>query len=493
MLSRSDTGRHQRVIFAGMISLGVLSLAGPSRSDERDHPRFPWEPSAKVDVPEHRDIADGQIAISEVIKRGEALFSARFTVDDGFGRPGATGDSKPTIRVDQDYPLLSRTAGPDANSCAGCHNQPKVGGSGDFATNVFVGAHFTDPPTMSVSPEVTNERNTNSIFGAGVVELVAREITKDLQKLRENAIDLARSEQMPVTVKLVSKGINYGELIALPDGSTDTDGVKGIDLDLVVKPFGYKGIAVSLREFTNFALNQHHGIESTERFGWTRTGIRDFDSDGVSDEFNTGQVTALVLFQASLPAPVRLSPKNSHDEILQKRGEQVFVGVGCNDCHRTTLPLHSNVFSEPNPYNRWGNLHVDDRQGIVSFPIDVSGSNLIERLPDGSFEVSIFTDFKRHKVCDEDIPHFCNERRRQDFVATDEFLSTKLWDAGTSAPYGHRGDLTTISEAIYDHGGEARSQRDAFLNLPLDDKKSLIFYLRSLTVCADLACAGPDH
>ena len=33
-------------------------------------------------------------------------------------------------------------------------------------------------------------------------------------------------------------------------------------------------------------------------------------------------------------------------------------------------------------------------------------------------------------------------------IATELFLTRKLWDVGNSAPYGHRGDLTTLTDAI---------------------------------------------
>jgi CxxC motif-containing protein (DUF1111 family) len=60
------------------------------------------------------------------------------------------------------------------------------------------------------------------------------------------------------------------------------------------------------------------------------------------------------------------------------------------------------------------------------------------------------------------------------------FLTAKLWDVATSAPYGHRGDLRTLSQAILSHGGEARPQREAFLRLPDEDKRALIAFLRTL-------------
>ncbi len=43
---------------------------------------------------------------------------------------------------------------------------------------------------------------------------------------------------------------------------------------LVIRPWHQAGNVVSLREFSNNAFNQHHGIQSTERFG------RDTDPDG---------------------------------------------------------------------------------------------------------------------------------------------------------------------------------------------------------------------
>jgi hypothetical protein len=67
---------------------------------------------------------------------------------------------------------------------------------------------------------------------------------------------------------------------------------------------------------------------------------------------------------------------------------------------------------------------------------------------------------------------------------TRQFLTRKLWDVGNSAPYGHRGDLTTITEAIYWHGGEARAARDAFFALPQLSQGSLVEFLMAQQVVA---------
>lgn len=438
-----------------------------------------------IDVfPEHHSVLTGKQTLEDFIANGRHLFVAQFNALDGAGRPMATGDSKPTIRSPVDK-LFQRIAGPDANSCSGCHNQPFIGGSGDFAANVFVGAHFTDPPTESVAPSLTNERNTIGMFGSGAIEMLAREMTADLHDLRAEARIRASTARSDYRIDLTTKGIDFGYLVAHQDGTVDVDGVRGVDPDLVVKPFGTKGVAVSLREFTVFALNQHHGIQAVERFGWPRTGTTDFDGDGKLDEFSVGQVSALAVFQAALPAPTRLALKKEADAGAARLGEIRFSEIGCASCHIPRLPLRSLWFLEPNPYNRPGAVVPTDVGGQIAVPLAFSASSAVFRDATGAPYVAAYTDLKRHVICDEDDPFFCNERRRQDFVPIDQFLTSKLWDAGTSGPYGHRGDLPTLSEAIIHHSGEAKEVKRAFLSLPDKDKIAIITFLRSLKVTND--------
>ena len=74
-----------------------------------------------------------------------------------------------------------RTSAPDSDSCAGCHAQPRPGGAGDFVANVFVLAQTLDPVTLSVGPESSNSRNTLGMNGSGPIEMLAREMTVDLE------------------------------------------------------------------------------------------------------------------------------------------------------------------------------------------------------------------------------------------------------------------------------------------------------------------------
>ncbi len=439
-----------------------------------------WDPPAITVFPKHDDAARSKAKKRELLMDGKLLFEARFNRLDGAGRPSATGDSKPTFRTVENNGGFMRTSGPDANSCSACHNQPAVGGSGDFVANVFVGAQFKDPPTTSITTDVTNERNTITMFGSGAIDILAREMTRDLIMQRDSGLSKAKSTNRTYPITLKTKGISFGAIVVRPDGSYDTSRLEGVDPDLVVKPFGAKGVAISLREFTINALNHHHGIQAIERFGWEQTGQHDFDSDGVDVEFTVGQVSALVLFQASLPAAGRSPSFISKYQAETERGGQLFKTIGCSNCHVPFLRLSTSHFSEPNPYNRPGNINPQDVERSITLPLPIRPHGGVTRAPDGGVLVWAFTDLRRHRICDDADPFFCNEHIRQDNVPTDQFMTTKLWDLATSAPYGHRGDCTTVSEAIIHHSAEGASSRDSFLGLNETDKRNLIRFLLSL-------------
>lgn len=455
-----------KVIEVKLMLIGII-LLGTAASSWAGQVEFIADPPAITVFPNHDKIGSKSYPIEQAIADGRKLFKTKFNILDGAGRPQATGDSKPTPRGDVGA-TSKRIAGPDANSCAGCHNEPRVGGSGDFVANVFVGAHQSDPPTISVSTDETSERNTVTVFGSGVVELIAREMTEQLHQQRETAITKARRIGKPVVAKLQGKTTDFGTITAFPDGYIDYSKIDGIDFDLIVRPFGVKGVAASIREFTTFALNQHHGIQAIERFGWERTGLPDFDGDGVDIEFTIGQVTALVLFQATLPVPNR----NAH-HMAMSEGFSIFESIGCSECHTPKTAINSNIFTEPGHFNRPGAMNSKYAATIVEAELDIPTDNT-------DFFVYMFSDLKRHNMCDSEIRHFCNEKIRQDNVHEELFMTPRLWDLNTSAPYGHRGDCSTVSEVILAHGGEARIAREKFRELSREKKKSLIIFLISL-------------
>jgi di-heme oxidoreductase (putative peroxidase) len=471
---------HLLAFFMMALALPLLLAADPP--DSGADPDIGDGPAIKAHVSE-ADCESGALTLNDIIAKGHDLFVAKFNTFDGEGRPGATGNGTPSSRVAGSAPGFIRTSAPDSNSCAGCHNDPRLGGAGDFVANVFVLAQVRDPVTDSVAADFSDERNTLGMMGSGPIEMLAREMTVDLRAIRDAAAAGAKTQGTSVTRDLVTKGVRFGRITARPDGTFDSGDVRGVNTDLVVRPFHQKGVVVSLREFTVNAYNHHHGMEAVERFGKARTGTDDFDGDGVPDELTVGDITAATLFQATLNTPGRVVPRDLRKAAAIERGEATFEAIGCADCHRPSLILNNPVFSEPNPFNPSGTLRPEDVGRPVTFDLTRQGQlPRPERLVDGRAVIRAYTDLKRHDLCDADIDHFCNERVVQSGVSTREFLTRKLWDVGNSAPYGHRGDLTTITEAILAHGGEGRPSRDAFVALPKERRDQLVEFLKSLQV-----------
>lgn len=428
------------------------------------------------------DINAGRLSLADLFFAGKFLFETNFNRLDGFGRPGSTGDGNPTRRT-PDQPFMTRVSGPDASSCAGCHNRPEVGGSGEFVVNVFVLAQLADPVQTSIDAQFSNERNTLGMHGSGAIEMLAREMTAELHRIREETRQRAIATGTFATSELIAKGVHFGRITCSPTGDVDTSQVEGVDRDLIIKPFHQKGVVVSVRQFTVNAFNHHHGLQAVERFGIERTGTRDFDGDGVEDELTVGDITAATLFQVALGNPIQVMPSDLAARARVLRGEQLFNQIGCARCHIPALILDNPIYTEPNPYNPPGNLRPQDVPRPFAFDLTRDGPGPhLERTRDGKAIVRAYTDLKRHRIADEDDPYFANERVIQGGVPTDVFITRKLWDVGNSEPYGHRGDLTTIGEAIMHHAGEARPERTRFLNLPPQDQLALVDFLKTLQV-----------
>ena len=176
---------------------------------------------------------------ARAIRRGRQLFQRKFTGAQGLGP--RTGDGIGMIEGE-----LSIGAGL-ADSCAACHGRPF--GSAGFGGNVF-----TRP----------NSRDAPHLFGLGLKEMLADEITADLRLARGQALAQAQQSGLPVVAQLISKGIDFGSLTALPDGSVDTSAVDGVDPDLRVRPFFHHGETVSMREFIVGAFNAEMGLEAPD-------------------------------------------------------------------------------------------------------------------------------------------------------------------------------------------------------------------------------------
>ena len=462
-----------------------------------------------------RRLLDGgefTVSLPQLLRLGEQIFAANWTVQEGAGRPLTKGTGAPL--TDASTPLefprnFNRISGPDANSCAGCHNAPVGGGNGDLVANVFVlGQRFDFArfdgnlvPTVSGADEtgaavtlqgMANSRATPGMFGAGYVEMLARQMTARLQAQRDA---LAPGQ----SVILAAKGVAFGRLARRQDGSWDVSAVTGLAApsltsggpssppSLIVRPFHQAGHVISLRQFSNNALNHHHGIQTMERFG---AGV-DADGDGWANELTRAEVTAVSVFQAVMAVPGRVIPRHPQVEEAILRGEELFPQIGCAECHRPTLELDHDgwIFTEPNPYNPAGNLRPGE---APTFSVDLGHPSLPPprlRPNAGVVAVPAYTDLKLHDITsgptdpNREVLDMNQPAGSPGFFAGNgKFLTRKLWDVGKKPNYFHHGLFTTIRQAVEAHAGEALASAQAFAALPEADRNAVIEFLKSLQV-----------
>jgi len=496
--------------------------------EAQPHPPQESAIGREVAVPVHLENGEElHLSVQKLIAFGKALFTARWTSQEGQGRPLAKGTGEEL--TDPGSPLVfprrfNHVSGPDTGGCSRCHNRPAIGGGGDFASNVFVlgqrfdfasfdagdgvrtrGAldEFGNPVTLQ---SIGNSRKTIGMFGAGFVEMLAREMTRELQA---RAATCARGK----SCTLVAKDVGFGRLTHRSDGSWDVSQVAGLPAQslatsgadspsLVIHPFHQSGSSVSLRDFTNGAFNQHHGIQSEERFG---AGV-DHDGDGFVNELTRADLTAVTVFQATLPVPGQVIPRDPRFRAAIAAGERHFERVGCAGCHIPKLPLTDKgwVYSEPNPYNPPGNLRLSD--GVESLSVDLTGSELPQprlRVEKGVVWVPAYTDLKLHDIttglpscaahpelintrqCDGDVEALDQNEPAGTpafFAGNRRFITRKLWGIANQHSFGHHGQYTTLREAVLAHAGEAADSSAAFRKLAAEEQNALIEFLKSLQI-----------
>jgi hypothetical protein len=176
-------------------------------------------------------------------------------------------------------------------------------------------------------------------------------------------------------------------------------------------------------------------------------------------------------------------PDDAGWQAAAAHGEEVFGNLGCTSCHKPFLPLDSLTFTDPAPYDTAGTL----RSGEVAKPISydlglLDWAKSLPRNDRGQILVPLFGDLKRHRIADAEVSHLGNELLAQRFVERDVFITAELWGVGSTAPYGHRNDLTTLDSIIRAHGGEARPQRQAYIDASDDDRSALIAFLKTLVI-----------
>lgn len=409
--------------------------------------------------PAESDVRQGLYSPAELFELGAQLFHYEFKREDGLG--GA------------DVPFPTRVqrgarGAAAAQSCVSCHGRGGSLGGGDTAANAYLGGDG-DRPASGLA------RNAPSLVGLGYVELLAREMTRDLHALRERCRDAAREAAAPVERELVTKGVAFGAIVCGADGAIDTDAVVGVSADLVVRPFGWKGVFADLRSVIEDDLRAHLGLQSTAvvaRYASTRAMIGegpplDPDGDGVTNEIREGQLSALTAYLALGEIPTEELPDTVLVPVTQwAEGRVAFEAIGCASCHLPTLTLESPTFE------------LEPREGGAALRWDLreEGARPRPEPESNGLSVRLYSDLKRH-----DLGPALADTRDDRGIPARLFLTPPLWDVARTRPYLHDGSAPTLHDAIVRHGGEAESSRDAYLALGEQGQAPIRVFLTSLT------------
>ena len=405
------------------------------------------------------------------IRRGRQLFQRKFTRLQGQGanESDGVGDINTDIAIGAGL----------SDSCALCHGRPR--GSAGAGGNVVTRPDSRDSPHL---------------FGLGLKEMLADEITTDLRSTRDLAVTLAQQMKRPMSLKLTSKGVNYGVIRANPDGSVDSSKVRGVDADLRVKPFFAEGSAISMREFIVGALHNEMGLEAsadpdllTASAGGrvvTPSGmVLDGSKDKISappapDPDNGNEIDPAIVDHLEFYLLNYFKPGHGEPSAIADHGRKVFHRVGCSSCHIADLTINhdrrvadletaydtsrgifNSLFATATPLFH----EVDDGSGLPHLKVPNRGSFLVK---------DIFTDFRRHDLG----PNF--HERNWDGTMQTHFLTRPLWGVGSTGPYGHDGRSITLNEVILRHGGEAQAARDKYASLKSNEQIALQTFLNSL-------------
>lgn len=432
---------------------------------------------ATAPLVEQARIERGLVCPQDLYEVGRILFEHAYSFADGLG----AGPSAAPFRRIQ----LGRHGGPETTSCTSCHWRNGPAGGGGVADAAFL---YGD----GASATSADARNPPALLGAGVVQALAQEMTAELAALRDGAVAQARRAKARVDVELTAKGISYGVLHVDAGGRIDTDDVRGIDPDLVVRPFGWKGTVATIDEFVAEAAALHFGIqgEDAASLGGAEPlelgdgAPEDRDGDGVADELSAGQLTALAAYVALLETPImrvherpvdRLDPAGPVEPYLVDewaQGRVVFEDLGCATCHVPRLVLDRPTLV----------IGTAGRGATIDLTRDAEEPRLAHDPVGGGYPVFVFSDFKRHDLGDANA-----SRHRQAGIATRFYLTRRLWGVGDSAPYLHDGLAVTLDDAIARHGGEAAAARAGWGALPAGDRSALRVFLTSLRRAPRLA------
>ena len=250
------------------------------------------------------------------------------------------------------------------------------------------------------------------------------------------------------------EAIETSDLLGLADpDDVDADGISGRvnmvwDDDhqrAVVGRFGWKANVATLMQQSMDAFLEDIGITSDLRPVENCPEAQAHCSsapNGGTPEMPTERAEKLLLYVRAIAVPAM---RNTDDPTV-RNGAAQFISAGCASCHVPTFE---------------------------------TGASDIEAISHQT--IHPFTDLLLHDMG----PGLADYRPDQSASGT-EWRTPPLWGLGLLEVVNghtrllHDGRARNFAEAILWHGGEARESRDAFINMPKEERDALIAFLRAL-------------
>jgi len=407
------------------------------------------------------------------IRRGRQLFQRKFNRAQGQGpnEGDCAGDLNTNDAIGAGL----------SDSCALCHGRPR--GSAGVGGNVATRPDSRDAPHL---------------FGLGLKEMLADEITTDLRAIRQQAITQAQHSGHSVTLPLLSKGIYYGTLTATPNGTVDTSGVQGVNPDLRVRPFFADGRAIWIQEFVVGALHKEMGLEINDPdlanahagarvvtpSGMVLDGSLDSIDAPPAPDPGSGQyeIDPAVVDHLEFYLMNYFKPGIGRRDHTTELGRRKFNDIGCTACHISNLQInHDRRVADVETVHDFarGNFNslFSTAGTLINVIDDGTGLPPLKQPQGNPFLVrNIFADFKRHDLG----PNFYE--RNYDGTLQQQFLTRPLWGIGSKSSFGHDGRSISLDEVILRHGGEAQASRDAYAALADPESAAVQKFLRSLVL-----------
>jgi len=365
----------------------------------------------------------------------------------------------------------------NANSCVACHSQGGVGGGGGLERNVTTYAfrsegaaaatgkpregvvhsfavkphlqetlnhlHTELPPVgrpslsqlvslsgsrtdhcIVVPPAVRlSQRNTPALFGANLIDGIPDRVliaNEKKERLRWGMAS-AKNEELPV-----------GRALRLADGH--------------VGHFGWKAQSGNLSSFVQAACANELGLGNPGQAQPRPLGKPGYQAGGY--DLTLEQCDQITAFVASLPRPVERQPEESLLREDSVEGKQLFLRVGCADCHMPDVGEVKGLYSD---------LLLHD----MGQPLEGGGSYNDIPLP-------------------PDDPKDPTKPPHSEPPQAGEWRTPPLWGVADSAPYLHDGRAFTLEQAIEQHGGQGKRAARNFALLTKREQGQLIAFLRTL-------------